>query len=198
MESEEREVKLRDDDVLVVAGVGDDGPLPARPGQVPGSVEVDEELDRCRPVELGRPVVQEAVSVGTAAVDAVQVEEPGAQVRAGRLITFDRHRVECQVVVDELAEEGEPDGQASGLTRCLVIRQVTPDIGIAAGRIARSWYRAKGLTKAITVERVDQATGRVTYRRSTVRRKLFAHARGFICLNDGAAFAAHLGLFLAS
>ena len=61
-----------------------------------------------------------------------------------------------------------------GLSRYLAIRQVTPDVGIAAGRIARRWYRAKGLLKQVSVQRVEQATGRVTYRRSTVRKKLFS------------------------
>ncbi|GJF07401.1 hypothetical protein PSD17_63480 [Pseudonocardia sp. D17] len=83
-----------------------------------------------------------------------------------------------------------------GLNRALAIRQVTPDVGIAAGRIARRWYRAKGLTKQVTVQRVEQATGRVTYRRSTVRKRLFAHGRGFVCVNDGAAFASQLARYL--
>jgi hypothetical protein len=60
------------------------------------------------------------------------------------------------------------------------------------GRIARRWYRAKGLTKQITVERVERSTGRVYYRRSRVRKELFAHRRGFLCVNDGAAFASQL------
>jgi len=34
--------------------------------------------------------------------------------------------------------------------------------------------------------------GRVTYRHSTVRRRLFVHGRGFICVNDGAVFASQL------
>jgi RNA polymerase subunit RPABC4/transcription elongation factor Spt4 len=84
-----------------------------------------------------------------------------------------------------------------GLHRELAIRQVTSEIGIAAGRIARRWYRAKGLTKRITVERVEQSTGRVTYRRSTVRKRLFAHGRGFLCVNDGSAFASQLARYLA-
>ena len=72
-----------------------------------------------------------------------------------------------------------------GLHRELAIRQVTPEVGIAAGRIARRWYRAKGLTKTVTVQRVEQATGRVPHRRSTVRKRLFSHGRGFLCVNDG-------------
>ncbi|MGD9526847.1 MAG: hypothetical protein AB7L91_14935 [Dehalococcoidia bacterium] len=79
-----------------------------------------------------------------------------------------------------------------GLSRCLAIRQVTPAIGIAAARIARRWHRAKGLTKQVTVQRVDYTSGRVTYRRCAVRKRLFVHGRGFVCLNDGASFAAQL------
>ncbi len=85
-----------------------------------------------------------------------------------------------------------------GLHRELAIRQVTPEVGIAAGRIARRWYRAKGLTRTITVQRVEQSTGRVTYRRSTVRKRLFAHGRGFLCVKDGAEFASQLARYLAT
>jgi len=85
-----------------------------------------------------------------------------------------------------------------GLRRELAIRQVTPRVGIAAGRIARRWYRSKGLTRQVTVPRVDQATGRITYRRTTVRKTLFAHGRGFICVNDGPALASQLARYLSS
>ncbi len=83
-----------------------------------------------------------------------------------------------------------------GLHRELAVRQVTPDVGIAAGRIARRWYRAKRLTKTITVPRVEQSTGRVRYRRTTVRKQLFRHGRGFVCVNDGSAFAECLAPYL--
>lgn len=84
-----------------------------------------------------------------------------------------------------------------GLHRELAIRQVTPEVGIAAGRVARRWYRAKRLTKTISVQRVEQSTGRATYRRSTVRKELFKHGRGFICVNDGSEFASQLARHLA-
>jgi hypothetical protein len=85
-----------------------------------------------------------------------------------------------------------------GLHRELAIRQVTPEVGIAAGRIARRWYRAKRLTKTITVPRVEQSTGRVRYRRTTVRKGLLKHGRGFVCVNDGSVFAALLARQLNS
>jgi hypothetical protein len=84
-----------------------------------------------------------------------------------------------------------------GLHRELAVRQVTPDVGVAAGRIARRWYRAKGLTKTVMVQRVDQATGRVSHRRSTIRKRLFGHGRGSVCVNDGSAFASQLARYLA-
>lgn len=71
-------------------------------------------------------------------------------------------------------------------------------MAIAAARIARRWYRAKGLTHTVTVDWVDQATGRVHRRRTTVRRELFRNGRGFICVNDGAAFASELASYLHS
>src|SRR5690349_17068737 len=60
-----------------------------------------------------------------------------------------------------------------GLHPVLAAGQVAPAIGIAVGRVLRRWYRAKGLTKCVLVQRVDQETGRVWLRRSTKRRRLF-------------------------
>jgi ribosomal protein S17 len=77
----------------------------------------------------------------------------------------------------------------------LAVRQVTPAIGIQAGRVMRRWYRAKRLTKQITVERVDRATGRVYVRRSRIRKRLFAHNRGFAAVNGGPAFDSQLARY---
>ena len=110
---------------------------------------------------------------------------------------------------DECPECGCPDADVveqgsvgrfwgyRGLHRALAVRQVTPDVGIAAGRIARRWYRAKGLTREVTVQRVQQATGRITYRGSRVRKQLFPQGRGFVCVNDGSAFASQVARYLA-
>ena len=78
----------------------------------------------------------------------------------------------------------------------LAVREVTPDDGIRAGRILRRWYRAKGLTKRVRREHVDQATGRVIYRTTTVRKKLFAANRGFVTVNDAPAMASQLARYL--
>ena len=83
-----------------------------------------------------------------------------------------------------------------GLRPVLAVREVTPEDGIRAGRVLRRWYRAKGHTKRVRRERVDQATGRVTYRTTTVRKKLFAANRGFVTVNDGPAMASQLACYL--
>ena len=46
-------------------------------------------------------------------------------------------------------------------------------------------------------ERVEQATGRVRYRTTTVRKKLFSANRGFVIVNDGPGIASQLARHLA-
>ncbi len=102
---------------------------------------------------------------------------------------------ECGSLEAELVEHGSGPGRFwgyRGLRPVLAIRQVTADVGVQAGRLLRRWYRAKRLTRTVTVERVEQATGRVYTRRSRVRKRLFARGRGFACVNDGPAFASQL------
>lgn len=84
------------------------------------------------------------------------------------------------------------------LHRTLAVRQVTPSVGIIAGRIARRWYRAKCLTKRVTVKRVEQSTGRIRYRWSRVRKPLFVHARGYLCVNNGPVYASQLARYIAT
>jgi RNA polymerase subunit RPABC4/transcription elongation factor Spt4 len=114
---------------------------------------------------------------------------------------YDEDRDECPDCGSPEADLVEP-GTAGrfwgyrGLRRELAIRQLTPEIGIAAGRLLRRWYRAKRLTKRITVERVEQSTDRIHTRHTTARRRLLAHGRGFVCVNDGAAFASQLARYL--
>jgi hypothetical protein len=85
-----------------------------------------------------------------------------------------------------------------GLRAVLAVRQVTPAIGIRAGRVMRHWYRAKGLSTRVTALRIERATGRIYTRRSTVRKRLFSHNRGFACVNDGPVFASQLARYLSS
>jgi hypothetical protein len=71
-------------------------------------------------------------------------------------------------------------------------------VGIAAGRVLRRWYRSKGLTKQVTVVRVEQSTGCVYYRRSRKRKRLFARNRGFVAVNDAPAMASQLARYLTT
>jgi hypothetical protein len=108
---------------------------------------------------------------------------------------------DCGCPDAELVETGSGPGRFwgyRGLTPVLAASRVTPNIGIAAGRVLRRWYRAKGLTKSVLVERVEQATGRVRSRRTRKRRRLFVHGRGFACVNDGPAFTSQLARYLAA
>jgi hypothetical protein len=108
---------------------------------------------------------------------------------------------DCGSLDAELVDAGAGPGRFwgyRGLRPVLAVRQVTPAVGIQAGRVMRRWYRAKRLTKQITVERVERSTGRVYTRRSRVRKRLFVHNRGFACVNDGPGFASQLARYLAS
>jgi hypothetical protein len=108
---------------------------------------------------------------------------------------------DCDSLDAELVETGTGSGRFwgyRGLTPVLAARQVSPDIGIAAGRVLRRWYRAKGPTKTVLVERVEQTTGRVRSRRTRKRRRLFVHGRGFACVNDGPAFVSQPARYLAA
>jgi NAD(P)H-flavin reductase len=44
-------------------------------------------------------------------------------------------------------------------------------------------------------QRVDQHTGRITHRTTTVRKKLFAANRGFVTVNDAPAMASQLARY---
>jgi hypothetical protein len=97
---------------------------------------------------------------------------------------------DCGSLDAELVETGCGPGRFwgyRGLTPVLAARQVTPDNGIAAGRVLRRWYHAKGLT---------QTRGRVRSRRMRKRRRLFGNGRGFACVNDGPASASQLARYL--
>lgn len=105
---------------------------------------------------------------------------------------------ECGCLEGEVVETGSAGRfwGYRGLRPVLAVRQVSPVVGIAAGRVLRRWYRAKGLTKQVTVARVDRATGRVRYRRSCRRKRLLVHNRGFVVVNDGPAMASQLARYL--
>ena len=114
---------------------------------------------------------------------------------------YDQDRDECpdcgcfEAELVELGSAGRFWGYR-GLRPVLAIRQVTPGDGIRAGRILRRWYRSKRLTKRVRRQRIDQTTGRVTYRTTTARKKLFAANRGFVTVNDGPAVASQIARHL--
>lgn len=62
----------------------------------------------------------------------------------------------------------------------------------------RRWYRAKRLTRQIDVQRVERSTGLIHTRRSTIRKRVFMHNRGFAVVNNGPAFASHLARYLST
>lgn len=107
---------------------------------------------------------------------------------------------DCSCLDAELVDTGGGPGRFwgyRGLRPLLAVRQLTPAVGIAAGRMLCRWYRAKRLITQVTVQRVDQATGRVYYRNCRKRKQLFRHNRGFLTVNDGPAFAYQLAPYLA-
>jgi hypothetical protein len=118
----------------------------------------------------------------------------------GREYPEDRdERPDCGCLDAELIDTGGGPGRFwgyRGLRPILAIRQVSPAVGIAAGRVLRRWYRAKRLTKQITVQRVERATGRIRHRRCHKRKQLLAHNRGFVIVNDGPTMASQLARYL--
>jgi len=128
-------MELADDDVLVVPRVGSDSPLLTGPRQIPGGIEVDQETNRGWAVEFTRPVVEHPVLVWPPAIQVVQVEEGCPQIQTcGRI--FQGCRVERDVVIKELTEEGEPDGHVWVLVVWVPICVIPPKrIGDRDGRV---------------------------------------------------------------
>jgi len=131
---------------------------------------------------------QEATCRGTGGRKDYQHPGP-PRMAVGRLVCddyggeYDPDRDECPecgCLDAELVETGAGPGRFwgyRGLQPVLAARQVIPAFGIAGGRVLRRWYRAKGLTKTLLVQRVDKTTSRVSLLRSRKRRRLFAHGR---------------------
>ena len=107
---------------------------------------------------------------------------------------------DCGCLDAELVDTGGPGRfwGYRGLRPVLAAREVTPEIGIGAGRVLRRWYAAKGLTRQLRRERVDLATGHVTTRNTTLRKRLFRDNRGFVTVNDGPAMASQLARYLTA
>lgn len=85
-----------------------------------------------------------------------------------------------------------------GLDVAATTVEISPADAVQAARTIRRWARAQGTTRQVTRVRVEQATGRVRYRNTRVRVKRLGAGRGFVSVNDGAAFASALARHLTA
>lgn len=103
-----------------------------------------------------------------------------------------------------------------GLKKAIAVAEVSQDVYVAARRIVRRWSRSQAVrgdrdtrfptavvprTAVRLVRRVEEATGRVRYRRVRRRRQLCDQgglAGGFALVNSGPEFAAQLARAVAS
>lgn len=99
-------------------------------------------------------------------------------------------------VPPEWTDAGTGPGRFWGvwtLQRAVRTVHVSPEDGIRAGRIARRWAKAQRRTQQTWKPRVDQATGRVRYRRTRSRARLMTNGnRGWIAVNSGPSFCSRL------
>jgi hypothetical protein len=103
----EGQVQVRDDGVLVIAGVSDDGRIFGVTLQVAVGVIEQQVLS----VLL---VVEEHVVIGPAAVEAVQIKTRSPEIaKSGWIVDAVKlgDRIEGQIVVDELSQVGKPGRQ---------------------------------------------------------------------------------------
>lgn len=84
-----------------------------------------------------------------------------------------------------------------GLERVTAGREVDPATAVQAVRILRRWSRAQGVTRQVSVERVDIKTGRVRIRRVRRPVRRLRVGAGWVAVNDGAAFGIQLARALA-
>jgi hypothetical protein len=102
-----------------------------------------------------------------------------------------------------------------GLDTARVGVRVSPQDGVAVGRLLRRWAHAQGTTRQVTVKRIKGGTAssayseviglagaevvegrRVRYRNSRVRVRRLPANRGWVSVNDGAAFASQVARWL--
>uniref|UniRef100_A0AAU1M5Q6 Replication initiation protein n=1 Tax=Streptomyces sp. NBC_00148 TaxID=2903626 RepID=A0AAU1M5Q6_9ACTN len=79
-----------------------------------------------------------------------------------------------------------------GLERAAAGVEMTPADAVFVARTLRRLARSQGVTRRVTVQRVNRRTGVIRYR--TVRRPVvrLGNGAGFLCVNDGPALAAGL------
>lgn len=83
-----------------------------------------------------------------------------------------------------------------GLRRLTVTTEVSDKAGLAAGRVLRRWSRAQGQRRVTVRPRVEKATGRIRYRNTSTRVTRMHRNRGWVSVNDGAAFASQIARYL--
>lgn len=79
-----------------------------------------------------------------------------------------------------------------GLSKATKGVEVTPATAVEAARIVRRWARAQGTTREVRAPRVNTRTGEIRYRKVRRRVARMKHGRGWVSVNDGAAFASQL------
>lgn len=97
-------------------------------------------------------------------------------------------------------EPGKGPGRFWGywrLEKAVYGAEVTAEDAAAVSRSLRRWSRAQGVTRELSVPRVNRKTGEIRYR--TVRRRAarMKSGRGFVSVNDGAAMGAQLARWIA-
>lgn len=96
----------------------------------------------------------------------------------------------------------KPGKGPGGFWGCWVLKPATetielsPEDAVVISRLLRRWAKAQGVTRQVTRPRVDTKTGRIHYRSTRVRVKRMAGGRGFVSVNDGAAFVSQLARYL--
>jgi hypothetical protein len=85
-----------------------------------------------------------------------------------------------------------------GLVRGTAGAELFPADALAVARLLRRYSRSQGVTREVQARRVDTSTGRV-YRRKVRRPVVRVRGRGgFLCVNDGPAFASEVARWLSS
>ena len=146
VELEEGELQLRDDQVLVVAGIADDRAVlaVARHVELAGRPAL---LDQKGYAAAGL-VVEMRAAAGPGAVDVVEREARGAEVRDLLRVDLPLEaggRVEGHVVVEELPEEGEPGRQVRIVRVLRRQRRVGDQVGRRLGQVVLGVHDAAGL-----------------------------------------------------
>ena len=97
-------------------------------------------------------------------------------------------------------EPGKGPGRFWGywhLEKAVYGAEVTVEDATAVARSLRRWSRAQGVTREMSVERVDRRTGEIRRRKVRRRAVRLKGNRGFVSVNDGAALGAQLARWIS-